>query len=642
MMKLKYEAIVYPLLLTFGGLPQSGKSIMLEKMLCKHEHKHQSIPSTHSLSQYELIATGLRSSKLQCIHVSQNHSLYYGMQSGFQYNFRMEGINPKFSPTQNDSTFLDDLLKSHVEAMYKFFSVKHQPSISAALPRGVALINIWELSLSRTVLTFLECFRGHLDNNHMWLFLDLDRDLKNLHLPPNVYFQTESGQRQQSQTMIWRSRLQYLLRSSGLSESLKSKRTRVCKLFAVYNGENSQLKEQLESLRSECKNAAEHIGLCHLIDFDIIPINRKNPELRKDLTNMLKRLVDELQQTAIPISWIFLCSSLQQSHSIFINHREFEKKACECGIDLASLDKFLRFFTSFGILFDIKLIDSGSQYIIVNPPKFFGKLNNIFTQSSSSSSATMVSKFGILSPQTANNIFGKEGDTFLEVLVSVGLAAKIPKERFFNHVGGFKLPQNEEDFFYISLARIDPPVKRCTPGAVQLVSSMDSPAMNMQVAFTRELLKLLPELVFVPSKPANVTKFQVCIPEKSPICLEFVVQGDIVEINMEPNGNEADIYTVCNKIVKAADHIAVKRSKRCENDSKYQFALICAQDRNPYLSYNMHHRRHVLPNETLCDMCWKGLNFNHEVHRAWNKELKKVGILVSCYYLIIITFLLAE
>ena len=619
-------AKIYPLLLTFGGLPQSGKSAILQHILGR-----QSKPlSTSSFSQHQLIASGIKSN-IRFAEVHTNTIFFYGIQSGFHHNLLMQGRTPAFnSPeTATDGAyqlFKDEILTSNVHALYDFLrqnfdkerNQSRMRTLEKVLPSGVAIGNIWELAVSRTILRFLECFRGHLYNNYMWLFLDLNRDIPNLHLPPEGT---------QGAAMIWRSRLQYLLRSSCLSEDLSSKRVKVCKIFALHDGNHSQveLKAKMLSLYTRCKDAAKQAGLSHLIDFDVIPINQSSSTLQAEFLEKATQLLQQqVQPVNIPISWIFLCSSFQAQKSIFLTHTDLEQKAKECGITQDNLPKFIKLFTSFGYIFDIKLIDKQSEYIIVKPVDFLKRLNVLFKHRDIS-----ICTFEVLSLEHAKSrdMFGEEANIFLDVLTSVGLAAKVPSSRL-SAVTNFKAPvTTNPSLYYIPFARVGDPITGCRKGAVQMISSMQAPAMNMQIAFASELLDCLSHSVLVPVKEMNVTAIQAR-PSKDPIEIQIVVQGDVIELIPESNGNNEDMDIVCSSIVKAAHNIALKRAKR-GGKVKYHFAVVCANDNHQKISYNIHHRRHILPKEKFCPECSQKDFFVKEI-LSWNKALLEV-----CMHIII-------
>ena len=127
------------------------------------------------------------------------------------------------------------------------------------LPEGIALINIWDVAINETVRHFLAALQGHLYNLHMWLFLDLERDLENLNVPPKItctHICREKREKRDGDGTIfmkWRPRLHYLLRSCKISEDYykkKSQRRRVCTIFAKHNGAyNGELQKKLKYLR---------------------------------------------------------------------------------------------------------------------------------------------------------------------------------------------------------------------------------------------------------------------------------------------------------------------------------------------------------------------------------------------------------
>ena len=73
----------------------------------------------------------------------------------------------------------------------------------------------------------------------------------------------------------------------------------------------------------------------------------------------MQKLFKQLEPQIIPKSWMCFRSSLAQHGSSYINIEEFQHKAGKFGIE-ESLEEFCRFFTSFGNILDVRLVDPKS------------------------------------------------------------------------------------------------------------------------------------------------------------------------------------------------------------------------------------------------------------------------------------------
>ena len=154
----KTEVKLYPMLLTFSGLPDSKKSTALSKLIPLHD-EHNSLGFSHN----QFVASS------------------FGSEQDVQY-----------CSDTDISNLPEESLKS-----------------------GIGVMNIWDIGVNRKIIPFLFQFSGHYSLNYMWLFVDLDRDLPNLHLPPYVH---------DPLVMKWRSRVQYLFRSCHLSKGNNKKK----------------------------------------------------------------------------------------------------------------------------------------------------------------------------------------------------------------------------------------------------------------------------------------------------------------------------------------------------------------------------------------------------------------------------------
>ena len=626
------KVTVYPSIVTFSGLPNSGSSIALQKIL--------GTPETSAIigfSHHSIIATGYKQpSKIYCAEVNNTNSNLYCFQSGLQNSLFHQQESPVFNDLleQNMSTFKDPALSHHISEVYETCkhlyttvnqAVQEKQSrlhvLKKKLPGGVATINVWDLAINRAIHTFLEMFSGRFHRHHMWLFLSLDRDADKLHEPPesNVF----PGALRDSKVKIWRSRLHCLLRSSKLSDSLTPRNRKMCTLFAIHTSSQDAVKEKIETLQSECENAAHQFEVSDLIDFNVIPVDLSNEsDSKRLLMEKFTELLQQLECHEIPLSWVFLCGSFKYHTSIFMTRNELQKKAEECGINKKSLKDFCVFFTSFGSIIDISIIDPRSEIIVIKPYQFLAQLNKLLNLGSK---VSIADQYGLITEEaaTSNGVFGSSGKVFMGILDSVGLVAKVSKNRI---PPKYNIPNTNGPLFYKPFIRTTLQTMKCSEKSIYLVNGVDAPPMIMEVEFTNELLNLLSRSLFLPSCDMNVTVVQVVPPDivGDPINIQVTYQGDIVELNVSPCGqpNTADMDKVCDATVKASHNIAKRRLARNAGNVKYHFAVTCARDKYPTVAFNIHHRQHILPNEKLCEECCEK---KVDVHlQSWNRALTKV------------------
>ena len=383
------KAKIRPALLSLGGIPKSGKTKALSHLLKSYVDRNsvQPVPMNEKFERTycELVATGFSSQRNVTItEVPKESSCAFSILSALRNELMANGKVPLFSPQKEPlHNFEDDELNDNLHYMFQYLcDYEYIPKgneitdeelefiqyLNQILPEGIGLINVWDIAINKTVLHFLSSLRGLLYNSHMWLFLDLERDLENLDKPPEFPKEKRKtaasirSRVDRSVLMKWRPLLHYLLRSSRMSESMDGgPRKGACTIFAKHTGSCHELKQKVAELEDKVKQASKHIGVSSLIEPKIEAIDVKDSGISGDSS---RRLYQKLQQVInttpyedVPLSWVFLRSLFYRSSNIFISKLELKRKAIECGMDDDSLTKFCKFYTSLAVyLLSVSLI----------------------------------------------------------------------------------------------------------------------------------------------------------------------------------------------------------------------------------------------------------------------------------------------
>ena len=604
---------MYPLLLTFSGLPDSGKTTALGKLLELRGNELDKVHFTH----HELVASDFKSSKVRYAAVARDAGYNFAMQCGIQYNLFVHELGkPQYLDTKSQA-FIDPVLTQHVDMVVHHLKQrddakksKSNPlqdqqiiSFERSLTTGIGLINVWDnIAVLRKIAPFLQCFSGHYSKNYAWLFVDLDRDLSKLHLPPQLKSDNRFG-------MKWRSRVQYLLRSCRLCQGSKGKRKRVCTIFAIHETMEN-LADRLYRLKLECKNAAKQMGVHELVDFDIVAVDVASNREQAILRKRMMKLLHDVESQEVPLSWIFLRGSFALHDSTYMTREELQAKANECGITEENLKHFCEFFTSFGSILDVQLIDPNSEYVIIKPVEFLAKLDSFFEE--------MENQYGVVS--SGKSI---EKSDFLKILSSVGLAAEIVNPPIVLDVA---LPKYNSPYYYIPSVRTGERNVTCSPGAVQLVIGMQSSVMSVDVTICRHMLKRLQNAELILSDMMNAITIETTLSGLTPFKFDVIFQGDVIEIvsHEERINEDIDMTNICQEIYTVCESMAQKTITRL-GEMKYHFAVTCAADEHHEISYNIHHRRHVLPfNYGQCNVCLQNGRNRGQI-TTWNDYLNKVS-----------------
>ena len=468
-----------------------------------------------------------------------------------------------------------------------------------------SVVNIWDLAIDRIIRHFLAAIQGHLYNHHMWLFIDLEEDLDNLDKPP-----------ENSDLMSWRPRLHYLLRSCKLSEDKEKERRKVCTLFAEYNGsiKTEELHKKVKILEDKVQSVAKHIGVSALLEEKIEAINFEGDDnSHRLLYKMLQHTINQTPHKEIPISWVFLRSLFYHLDQDIITRVDLQKMAKSCGID-ADLNEFCKFYTSFGSIFDLSLVDPNYQFVILKPINFLKSLESLIFHP-----ADATTKYGIVPEDKCRKLFDGYMDHFMSALVSLGLAARITRLQLELSADEFA---DNEDFYYVPIIRSEN-VSEVDQRAVHVLTSIDTPHIFKQVTVTKHLLCLLPRAKLVLSEYRNQT---IIKDHSSDTTITLVSHSPATRLQL----SKPDEH-VCSCIVQAYEKIAEKaRSQGITVE--YKFVKICAESRLSDVQSIPSCCYHILPDKKLCTECNETRRTEEVVEptllEVWNKSLTEVSSLM--------------
>ena len=354
---------LYPMLLTFSGLPNSKKSKALNKLAPTVNNDSNPLGFSHD----QFVVRG------------------FGTANEKEY----EHVKPGF------------------------------PIESLSSENG--LMNIWDIGVNRTIIPFLYRFCGHISRNYMLLFLDLERDVERLHEPPLVHDPLVMNWRSRIQYLF---RSCQLSKGNKRGKSPCKIFATYSKNDGDENekGLPQHLIVPVATLRRECNNVAKQMGVEDLVDIDITAIDMESNEDEKLLKDHLQKLFKQLESQNIPKSWMRFRSSLAQHDSPYINVDKLQQEAQKFGIQ-ENLGEFCKFFTSFGSILDLRLIVPKSEYIIIKPNEYLQQIQLLFNRLEETSSSELI-PHGVI-PEAELSIFNK-AEIYLKILRSVGQAARVP------------------------------------------------------------------------------------------------------------------------------------------------------------------------------------------------------------------------
>ena len=654
----KLTAKVKPALISFLGIPpDSGQTEAVKHILDHYINKvkptfastppgrvGEKVTKAEGIEYHELVATGFKSVRnLYIGEVTKESSSAFGILSAFRQGLIEEKKLPLFdiSVSQSLQVFENEQLNEHLIHTYQYLceqesipkkgesledmeklSEKDQEyakKLKRFLPEGIALVIMWDVALNKTVLHFLTALRGHLYNCHPWLFLDLQRDLDELHLPPEIPPTSSNGDgreiRDGALLMKWRPRLHYLIRSCRLGETKEKKRRRVCTVFAKHDGTfNGEMQEKMDELERKVQVTARHIGVTSLLEERILPVNLCSAGQMDDdsslcLNQKLQKVICEASYEDIPIAWIFLRSLFYCSKKCVIAKDDLEEMAKECGMDKSSFAGFCKFYTSFGSIFDLSLVDEKCQCVAVKPMAFLRLLDCLLYPSEELRKKYPMISYGIYPEEVCREVFKADWSLFMDALVSLSLATKVAAH-FIEAPRGIPLDRNMT-YYFIPLSRTGQFNDVPHPRSIHIITSINTPHVFRQVAVTKHLFEMLKAPKLIPCEYFNQT---IIKDTSTGTTITIVSHSPATRLDLDKPNSE-----VCGCIVRAYNEIA----ETCNVTVKYKFVRLCAAEKISNVQSIPSSSYHILPDNELCATC-KKLNDDSDLLQAWNEALDEV------------------
>ena len=600
---------IAPMLLINGGLPNSSKTTALKKLLekVKSEEKGgialEKAKSPSSVLEEKggitfcdmLAARNLLENRIVYVPKVRDKGYPTVMYAGVENMIRIIGKrlrNVAVFPSDNFSEFSNQSLNEHfmlvMNDLHKANRARHQEFIEwdESHASGLVPINIWDIGLNKVPNYVLSCLAGHLYNSHVWMFLDLLRDVDHLYEVPDIPDNRYDKLRNDKEVVTrWRSRIRYFLRLAKFaSKKDESSRQNVCNIFASYKG-SKEIEGHLIKLKEAVDIVSKQLQVQDLIDTDNIKTFH-NEDIEPLYELFAKKVRAGLDDTInVPLSFIFLRGMFYEKDQLCIQKDELREISKELKINDKNFEWFCRLFTSFGSIIDVSLIDTTSNLIILKPVQLLNKLDKLFYYSPG---GTIVTSHGLVSKAKSEKIFENDAHVFMSFLTSLRIATEISPEQA-------NMP-TEQCSYYVPNICTSPPLLQCNPTSLHLVHDMNISLSHFQVLFTTEFLNSYPEaqLNVTMTPHINITRF--CSPSVS-LLFELVYIGDIIEFQFPPDLHEEVLHNVCKCIISIC-HDIMKQS-----DILYDFAIMCSNDVSQQ-ACKLQTRRHSLPlGEEDCKEC---------------------------------------
>ena len=598
LLRSEYEVSVSYFLVLVNGLPQSGKSEVIENFIKEFSPEGvQAAKPRHGLSFHELVAVEQDKTIKYKITTSED-CYFHAMRSAM----KQKGYGTKLQYTDDiggssqEKIFNNEEFNSHFWKVFAQLQQEQEETMWDKYIFGVTIFNIWDIGYSRTVHHFMSSLHHLLQNRYSLLFFDLERDSKDPFKPPEV----QDGEN----LMKWQSRLHYLIHAAKFKKSRLSQKN-VCSLFATHKGKltKNEKMEKISLFKPKLENAATQIGATEFVDFDnivSIDLSCSTEQFTASMNDLVNKALHQ-KRIKVPVSFIFLRSFYYKNDKVlYAKKSEVRKLANELKMSTERFNEFCEVFTSFGSFIDVSLIDPESEYIIMKPNLFLKEIDKIFHTTD-----PVLADTGILTLSAAEKLFNSKDDAkaYIDILVSLSLAVKLVQEQVES-----TSPLNCKTFFYLPNIRTTPPIEdspELRSNTLRLILGSNASPDRLKVLFVTEFIKFSrnSKVCIKESIPNNVTVMKAFDAE---IEFEVVYFGHILEFRFMAANEEifTQIIKCCHKVMTYY------------KETKYDFAIMCSKD-------PIHKREyHYLPNKFLCERCQTDGRLQNPIYKIWNTVLK--------------------
>jgi hypothetical protein len=632
-------AKIAPILFIIGGLPDSKKTTAIQQMMAVLTGEIPEYFEELNINNYSSSAVQ-RFSEIKfknfCTKIQEYSKVIHAAlenDTRTKGEILLSGNEVELNIAILQEWFTDDRLNKRFKEIFKHLydltnkltlqRVRNCVEISRLVSEwdksftsGMALIKVWDIGFNKVSMYILPLLAGHLTNSHLWMFLDLMRDVDKLYMPPDLPKNRFDESRNDDKIMLrWRARIHYLLRFAKLASSILEKRKNVCQVVASVTSEvpSDDIADKIEQLRRSVESAAKQMEVGHLIDTKrIIEFKALDAACTEALEEAFKDVVrHQLKNICeVPLSFLFLRSAFYDADLYYIKKSDLREVAIkQLNFTPESFEKFCSVFSSFASIIDLDLITPSSDLIILQPFRFINELDKLFYPTPDDDTSVLITKYGIVTESAAKRIFGADASSiYMKFLESVNLAVKLPSCKFDKSL-------DDSYAYYLPNARNSPATdlqKKCNPTSLHLFRNLSRPTLHLQVLFAKVLLKddsFMLDMSLT-HEPCNImTRFKAI---NEGIVFDFVYLGDAIEFRF-PNDDATP--EICRKIIVVCKEIL-------PDDIKYNFAIMCqSEDTND--ADTLQNSRHLFPLKGSCKKCSISLDTATDAVKMWNSVIEE-------------------
>ena len=582
------ERVSFNLLLAVvGGLPYCGKSqaihnllrnVLISPAVIKTNPTEVSLQNyvPQGLSSYGVVIVGGKPfNNLIWMPETITSTLLFSCGSAILHNSLLQGQQVELSDTneickgKKFGCFKDDDLNTYLHQTYEDVdTLLHQgdlnPEIKRILPSGITTVKVIDTSMNVGVYDFLALTARYCHRQFGFAYLDLERDVPSLQLPPEINPQQPS----EKNPLKSATRIYYLVRFAAVTYFSASCPSTL--FIALHDGKLSQsdVDSKLQDLKKAIRDEIGRQGLPQEMVCDIIAVNRRD-ESSANFKRELEKIVMKRHSAMIDLKlgWVFLRNFLRNSSKfsgkLCISLKELQPLAKEVKID-SDFDDFLKVYTECGSFLYIPEILP--KHVILRPRVFINHLQSLYYFDGSEN--------GLMTMSEVQNKLGEEVvRVVIPAVCNSGLGVEVPKSRIVFQERTSKksdgipiLRKTSELFLFIPYARMGEASYKKEHSSLFIVYQSKTIPSNMAGKFLKELLSIS-KLISTPENNAISVKL-----DHADVTLTLLFHPKYVELKLHPFISELSSIcrTILQSISKALSNIIVFFP-----DLTYKFALLC-------------------------------------------------------------------
>ncbi len=491
----------------------------------------------------------------------------------------------------------------------------------SAFQVGLSLVNCFDIGVSKAAYDFLPLFAFCFRKLIRFVFFSQNRDGANFDKIPDLSQDKYKGLPETFQIMQHFKRLNYLLQfSSGVFDT-KILTDPFRTVMVATEDSYSSYRSALGSVQTSVIKKAQELNIEKTIDDKWVFVNKTE----KSIKFLRKRVESKITKNnrlhiTIPLKWIFLRSLIAHLNSkdVLFPFKEICNLAEKLEMNEDDVEKFLITFTDFASLLYCPVYESLSKYIITDIDKFMTLIHTLYHPESEQDENGFITKYGVIEQRTAKKIFGHISKEIMDILVSLGLAAKLSR-------GQLEI----DDKPYMNEAHFMPNVRKGAldenkiPGSLRIRFSTSNKNEN-EATLSKSILSRHPpsKVKLIASEDVNCTKLKIMLESDTSFELHIIYHGGTFELRLVNIPPSPSIVSICTPIVEGFCYGMIHESN-FKRGIDFSLGFKCLGPNSNY------HVQDIME----CKLCQDTLNDSQKnIVKLWTETLNMVSLCVKIGY----------